>query len=427
MSSSKSLIVNALGTGVIRVIGIALNLLSTVVLGRLLGADGYGVFAFAYAFAIVLSVVAVAGTDNLTTREVARALATMNSSMGYHIIKWAKKTVFGITVTLSIIIAFLLYAFEDELGSTKTDALLISLPLIAVLAFLRLNQGVLQGFSRILHSQFPMLVIFPGALILITLITNIINKVTAISAITICLAAAISALFVSSLWLFKAKKGLRRTPIHNTTSKEWRRSTLSLGFVAVMAMLNDQVGILMLGILSTSDLAGLLDVARKSSALVAFSLMIVNMPLAPLVAQYYAKADGHSLQIAVRKAARLALIIGGLIVIFLTVFGEHVLRLFGPDFEVAYPALLILCIGQLVNVASGSVGVLLTMTGYERDAAKGLVISTVLNIILCAILIKPFGLIGAAISSAVAVITWNLILVYMARIRLSIKPTAVGI
>ncbi|MDJ0571261.1 MAG: polysaccharide biosynthesis C-terminal domain-containing protein, partial [Pleurocapsa sp. MO_192.B19] len=54
----------------------------------------------------------------------------------------------------------------------------------------------------------------------------------------------------------------------------------------------------------------------------------------------------------------------------------------------------------MVNVSTGSVGLLLNMTGNESYTLISRVSSTVLNVVLNALLIPRWGLEGAAIATA---------------------------
>ena len=66
----------------------------------------------------------------------------------------------------------------------------------------------------------------------------------------------------------------------------------------------------------------------------------------------------------------------------------------------------------LVNALCGSVGLLLIMTGYERKAAAIMGTAALLNIIMNVVLIPLYGTVGAAISTAVSMVAWNLAMLY---------------
>ena len=65
--------------------------------------------------------------------------------------------------------------------------------------------------------------------------------------------------------------------------------------------------------------------------------------------------------------------------------------------------------GQLVNVLCGSVGYILNMTENQNIFRNITIFAVVINIFLNLILIPMYGIIGAAIASAISLILWNII------------------
>ena len=100
------------------------------------------------------------------------------------------------------------------------------------------------------------------------------------------------------------------------------------------------------------------------------------------------------------------------------------LRLFGPGFDVARPALLILAGAQLVNALAGSVGILMSMTGHQNAVSVVLAFAAALNVGLNFALIPRYGLIGAAVATGLATVAWNVTLAVLVRRRLGIRSTA---
>ena len=74
----------------------------------------------------------------------------------------------------------------------------------------------------------------------------------------------------------------------------------------------------------------------------------------------------------------------------------------------------------------GSVGVLLLMTGHEREAGIGMGVAVLLNSALNLLLIPAWGINGAAVASGLSIVCWNLILLVLVRKRLAIHPTILG-
>ncbi len=133
------------------------------------------------------------------------------------------------------------------------------------------------------------------------------------------------------------------------------------------------------------------------------------------------------LQRLVTQSARAILALAVPITLVFVLFGEQFLALaFGPDYAAGHTALAILAIGQLVNAGMGSVGVLLNMTGHERDTMRGVAIAAVANVLLSLVLIPLFSTVGAAVATAASPIIWNILLRRAVTRRIQIETMAFG-
>ena len=127
------------------------------------------------------------------------------------------------------------------------------------------------------------------------------------------------------------------------------------------------------------------------------------MVVAPYAARLNAQGDQQKLQKLVRRTAQSAVAFALPVVVLLAVAGDRLLiTLFGSEFAGAYWPLLILALGQLANAGFGATGMLLNMTGFERDVTRVVAIAAGLNVVLNLALIPIFGVIGAAIATSVS-------------------------
>ncbi len=78
---------------------------------------------------------------------------------------------------------------------------------------------------------------------------------------------------------------------------------------------------------------------------------------------------------------------------------------------------------QLVNIALGPAGLLLNMSGHERDTARSFAWSIAANVGLNAALIPSFGMIGAATATATTFVAWRVVLWAQVRRRLRIDSS----
>ena len=89
----------------------------------------------------------------------------------------------------------------------------------------------------------------------------------------------------------------------------------------------------------------------------------------------------------------------------LVFFGHHILRLYGPTFDAAYPVLMVLAAASAwVSLVGSLAGFLLTMTDYQREAARIIGASAALNLVLTLILTPMFGMISRSIARLMSLI-----------------------
>jgi O-antigen/teichoic acid export membrane protein len=188
--------------------------------------------------------------------------------------------------------------------------------------------------------------------------------------------------------------------------------------------LNAQIGILLLGWFSADDQVAAMQVAERGAMLVVLSLAVVNLVIGPHISQVHKTGDRVQIQDLSRYSARMAMLVALPIALPLIFFGAPILTLvFGEEYaEIATLPLAILAIAQVINVTFGSVGTLLTMSGFERDALLGQVVALVVNVIAAVSLIPIMGVVGAAIATAIGLVCWNFALGLLVMRRLKIRP-----
>jgi O-antigen/teichoic acid export membrane protein len=96
------------------------------------------------------------------------------------------------------------------------------------------------------------------------------------------------------------------------------------------------------------------------------------------------------------------------------------LHLFGTKFEQGAWPLRILTLGQLVNVATGSVGYLLIMTGNQTLLRNNTTVWAILNLVGNLVLVPSYGAVGAATSTAVCLASMNIVSWWIVRKKLNI-------
>lgn len=409
----------------------ALTFLTNFGLARWLGTEGYGTYTYAFAWVTILSVVATLGLDALLMREMAKYKAQNNPEKLTRILQWATRVVFGLTAALSIsLIAGLwlgLTNFTPALRTTFTLALL-ALP---GLVLIRLYQGAMRGLAQITQAQLPQMVLQPtlffGGLIVIYFSFGLnATLVMGIRSATILFACLWAYVLMQQSMQQTVKPNTVPSDITSLDVRQWLQGAWPLLLVDAALIFNDQISVIMIGSHLGVGATGVYDAARRITMLITFPLMAINVPLAPLIAKLHASGSRSRLQQAAKQSASVALLCSLPMVIGLLLFGPWLLAFLGPTFTAGTRTIRILAVGQLVNASLGSVGYLLNMTGHERDTARGVGITAILNLVLNLLLIPHWHVEGAALASTLSMITWNILLAIWVYRRLQIDSTAFG-
>jgi O-antigen/teichoic acid export membrane protein len=103
-------------------------------------------------------------------------------------------------------------------------------------------------------------------------------------------------------------------------------------------------------------------------------------------------------------------------------FRKSILNLFGAEFIEGEIVLIVFSIGLLFNAMIGSVALILNMTSYQKELRTITLISAALNLVLNYILIKKYGINGAAYASIIAAVFLNVSCAILVKNKLGFFP-----
>jgi O-antigen/teichoic acid export membrane protein len=138
-------------------------------------------------------------------------------------------------------------------------------------------------------------------------------------------------------------------------------------------------------------------------------------------------ADGRlsDLQELVRVTATVVGLITLLTLLALALVGrEMILIAYGPTYVRAWPALLILTVGTVVDAACGLSGFVLQSTGHHVALLRLTIGAALLNLVLSLALVQRFGMNGSAVAGTISLIAFNASMVYAARRRVGVLTVA---
>jgi O-antigen/teichoic acid export membrane protein len=414
----------------LKITATSLNFLASLLIAHLLGVAGYGAYAYAQSWVYLLLVPAVLGLDLLLVRNVAAYRARFEWGLLNGFLRWTKRVVLATSVGIALLATTAAsFFFGKSLEPQMLPAFLVAMSLLPLAALISIQQAAMRGLQRVVFGLLPEAFIRPILfLILLGIAYPFLGEdLGAAGAVGLSgLAAAVAVLFGARL-LRKAipQSVTQAAPTYRV--REWMRSVPPLLFLSGTAMMvTSTIPTLLLGTIKGAEAAGVYAAVGRVSILILFIMLAANAALAPAIAEMYVAGEMARLRRLVMKSTRLMLLFSSPIALCLIVFNRQVLLIFGEEFTQGGAALSILSLSYLFNVATGSAGTLLTMTGHERDAALAIGASGLLNVILNVALIPGYGLEGAAIAAAVSLFVSNLLLTAFSYKRLGIHASALG-
>jgi O-antigen/teichoic acid export membrane protein len=235
-------------------------------------------------------------------------------------------------------------------------------------------------------------------------------------------AALVATLLLVAVWrVTPAAARIFRQPGSIPHKEVWSFSAAMLG-LSFLEFLVSQVDKIALGFYRGAREVGIYSVAAALVVYVPLVLSSINQIFAPTIADLHTRGQHALLARLFQSLTKWIIAVTLPLAMVVIVFARPLMRIFGHDFEVGWPILIIGTIGQLVNCGVGSVGYLLVMSGNERRLVKVQIAMALLMVLACAVLVPLFGIIGAATAAAVTNIAMNVLNLWQVRKALGISP-----
>ncbi len=418
--ANKSLLRRLLsGTAVVaagRIIGVFANFLLAAVLARLLQPADMGAYFLTFSLANFLCILARAGSEQVALKLFADRI---NGAGSDRLVAVARK--FAVIVTAaSLLVAVSLYVLRGPLFlGLFNSSLLYGLVFWLILwAFSLAVQAVVAEIFRA-FKDFVSASLFRGPLASVLTVTFLgawlLQGRTAnlhdVMLIIVGMQMLVNAVAMLMIW--------RKAGRFDRQGSASAKAAPALGYMAVMSMAMPLcVNQLAMYIAAQSDLwilqamgnATMVAHYGAAARLVLFStlaLQIANAVLPPYISQLRLEGDNARMQQVLRFVATIAAVPALIVTLIFVFFSQEVLGLvFGSGYEAGATVLLLLSLGQLVNVLVGSCGYVLVMYGRGALLMRISLISGALAILSSATALKV-GLGMNEVAACYMVVMWG--------------------
>lgn len=413
-SRGRTLVAQTTGTIGLNGATLALNFVLALLLSRLLGPDGYGAYAFAVSWALLLSVPAMLGLSSLVVREIATYRVRKDWSRARGLLRRANEAVLAasLAATLTTAAAFFVVGWPE---SPLLKPTLVGLALVPLLAVVAVRQSAMQGFGAVVLARVPEALVAPMLTIVLVLLLEawLAGGLSGTSAVGGQVLAAAIAMLVGVYLLRRTLPEEIRHAERIDETRLWLVGAFPILIASGIQAVSVQAGTILTGSIAGPEEAGIYAVAVRIAVLLPFLLLAAMPSLMPTIAELHERGESDALQRLLTRAARLVFIGSLPIAIGAILFAGPLLALFGADFEGGVSVLRILCLGQVVALATGLAGTTLIMIGEAGLVTWAVAAGTAVNLALSGALIPGFGAEGAAVGTAVSVAFTNVLMVYL--------------
>lgn len=180
--------------------------------------------------------------------------------------------------------------------------------------------------------------------------------------------------------------------------------------------------IVLVAALRSPEEAALYAAATRFVVVGQLGVQALQQALSPQLSALFAQEDHDGVRSVYRATTSWAMLLGWPIYLSAAALAPTLLLIFGPGYTDVADVVVLLSLTMLVATGCGAVDSMLLMSGHPWLSLGNNVIALVLNVGLNLVLIPAWGVWGAGVSWAVAIVTRNLLPLFQVRRHFAINP-----
>ncbi|HEX2698124.1 MAG TPA: oligosaccharide flippase family protein [Anaerolineales bacterium] len=407
---SESTILNELAEGaglglVGRFAGRVLSIVGDILAARLLGPAVFGVYAIGWTMFRIVEIVGPMGLDRAVLRFGPAFLTDIDEAAFKNLVIQST----GLALIGGLLLGCITFAISpwlanDVFGKSALEAVLkffaAAFPLAAMLS-------IVASITRTRRSvKYAVLIQDLGqplsALILLAVLYLAGERLWAVlwsDASSYAFAIFLGIVFITRLFPFL----FSRATVDLSMVPRLLSFSIPVAFGSIFSVLIFWVDRFFVGYYWPESEVGIYQVASQVSLLFAVILSGLSTILVPMFATYHHQNDRERLRTAYCIGNKWGLYLGlPVLVVFFLAPARAITTLYGGAYQAGWSPMVILLLGQTVNLATGASASLLIMSGQQGPWLKITAATLALDIALNIWLTPIFGIIGTAAATAIS-------------------------
>ncbi len=408
----------------IRVGNAGLAYVAQVVLARLMGQFEYGVFAYTWVWFMVFAALSTLGFGDSPIRFIAqlRERGELDHLRGF--VRFAPAVILLTSLAAGLLVVAVLPFAGEWIGAPYVIPLALMglcLPFACLQSFL---EGVGRSYGWTIPALLPVYILRHG-LLLVFMVAAVVAgfEANAVNAfICVVLTLVVSLAYQATAILLRLRRAIQPGP-RAYRAREWVRGSAPFSILYGSAYLSSFADVLVLSFfVSPAEIAVYFAATRVIQVVlvVPYAAMVGT---AHLFSASHTRGDHDGLQRLCHQVAATTFVVSVLAVLLILAVGEWLLGMFGEGYAAGYLPLAILAGSVVARVTAGPAEDILNMTGHGSLSASTYLLTVLVSIPLNVALVIPFGIVGAAIGSALALTARAGLLSFVVRRRLGVDTT----
>jgi O-antigen/teichoic acid export membrane protein len=389
--------------------GLVVAILATfgtqVLITRTLGAGAFGIVTMATQGALVLGYFSRVGMDMAAVREVAIEMGQGHRARVRGIV--ARASVIAAVASLAVAaVVFALAepaarAFAADRLDQATAAFQAAALAVPFAALVQVYLGGTRGLKIMRHTLYVFWMGQPLGWMALILAGWLVSRTVGMTTLAYAGSWLLATAAASLLW-YRETRGFGTERPRPGEVAGLLRYGAPRAPAALFSQLLFWTDLFILSLYAGSVETGIYAAAVRAAQVILLFIISVSLMFSPFVADLHARGEREKLDRLFKQITRWTMAATLPLFVVLAVTPGSALQLFGSEFGAGQTALLILLLGQLVNVATGTVGFVLIMVGRTGWDLVVYALSVAFDIGAAILLVGGlgWGMEGAALAGA---------------------------
>ncbi|PLX33085.1 MAG: hypothetical protein C0605_16945 [Hyphomicrobiales bacterium] len=401
-----------------RTLGGVIGFASQILIARTLGAEALGIYFLSFGLMTVLAIFCSLGYPSVLTRFVIGVDTDSQTGNASRFLAQIRRDVL-LMGGWSIAIGFAVIALLPDMDFQLRLCLGIAIVAAPLFAMVAINGILANSHKRFLLAHLPNLFFRPLLILLLIAVLWLFDPGFGVEYLVAAhVIISIGFLYVQNRrmqdiyrqvaddsggeWHMAAARP------DKATRWKWRTHAMPMVIATLFLFAFTDLDIVLLGFISTQHELALFGAAMKVALFLAFAVQAVHQLILRDMADAIKSGQPARISAIIFQANMISTLLSFGLLVMVALFGDMVLRLFGPAFGEGHAALVILMAAQLVRAIAGPATEILTLKGFERDSLPVFGFSLGLIVILNFVLVPVLHLNGAALAVLIVTFVWTL-------------------